>query len=66
MRFKLIIELNEDYLQRVRKFRVYERLKEIIKQEVNISLFDKGRVVSITEEKNLPARKMLHKEPDHR
>jgi len=57
MRFKLIIELNEDYLQRVRKFRVYERLKEIIKQEVNISLFDKGRIVSITEEKKkLPSR----------
>ena len=61
MRFKLIIELNEDYLQRVRKFRVFQRLKEIIKQEVNISLFDKGKVLSITEEKKLPSRKMLNK-----
>ena len=52
MRFKLVIELDEDYLQRVRKFRVYQRLKEIIKQEVNISLFDKGKVVSIMKEEN--------------
>ena len=63
MKLVVKIELNEDYVNEMRRLRFYQQLQNVIRLAIDVALIGRGKVYSIKEEVKKSTAKANLKNP---